>query len=221
MKHYILLLLLLIGWGTAQAQQQQVEQRAARQLVFSDFKEAKVLQTFGRFVKARANILYKNAALCYIDEKDGKVYQARNASIGGVEFDSIRYQKVDKLAMGRIIAERGNNRLLCVTTIDMAKYKEITGGNTDLPFVSLEMGGLNRDMFLDMSGSEQQANKGYPLQNTYYFSLKGRIVAARERWVKKEVKDDMKLAFKNLMEDRWWSWNDAASLQQLLLYFPD
>ena len=139
MKHYILLLLLLIGWGTAQAQQQQIEQRADRQLVFSDFKEAKVLQTFGRFVKARANILYKNAALCYIDEKDGKVYQASNASIVGVEFDSIRYQKVDNLAMWRIIAERGNNRLLCVTTIDMAKYKEITGGNTDLPFVSLEM----------------------------------------------------------------------------------
>ncbi len=158
---------------------------------------------------------------CYIDEKDGKVYQASNASIVGVEFDSIRYQKVDKLAMGRIIAERGNNRLLCVTTIDMDKYKEITSGNTDLPFVSLEMGGLTRDVFMDMSGSEQQANKGYPLQNTYYFSLKGRVVAARERWVKKEVKEDMKLAFKNLMEDRWWSWNDAASLQQLLLYFPD
>ena len=180
MKHYILLLLLLIGWGTAQAQQQQVEQRADRQLVFPDFKEAKVLQTFGRFVKARANILYKNAALCYIDEKDGKVYQASNASIVGVEFDSIRYQKVDKLAMGRIIAERGNNRLLCVTTIDMDKYKEITSGNTDLPFVSLEMGGLTRDVFMDMSGAEQQANKGYPLKHTYYFILKGNIVAARE-----------------------------------------
>ena len=216
MKHYLLLLLLLLGLGTAQAQQLQEEQRSERQLVFADFRDAKVLQTFGRFVKAKANILYKNAALCYVDEKDGKVYQASNASIIGVVFDSIRYQKVDKVAMGR-----GGNRLLCVTTIDMEKYKEITGGSTDLPFVSLDLGGLARETFIDMSGGEQQANKGYPLKHTYYFSLKGRIVPAREKTIKKEVKPDMKVAFKNLMEDRWWSWNDVPSLKQLFLYFPE
>ena len=148
MKHYLLLLLLLLGLGTAQAQQLQEEQRSERQLVFADFRDAKVLQTFGRFVKAKANILYKNAALCYVDEKDGKVYQASNASIIGVVFDSIRYQKVDKVAMGRVVAERGANSLLCVTTIDMEKYKEITGGSTDLPFVSLDLGGLARETHL-------------------------------------------------------------------------
>lgn len=221
MKHYLLLLLLLLGLGTAQAQQLQEEQRSERQLVFADFRDAKVLQTFGRLVKAKANILYKNAALCYVDEKDGKVYQASNASIIGVVFDSIRYQKVDKVAMGRVVAERGANSLLCVTTIDMEKYKEITGGSTDLPFVSLDLGGLARETFIDMSGGEQQSNKGYPLKHTYYFSLKGRIVPAREKTIKKEVKPDMKLAFKNLMEDRWWSWNDVPSLKQLFLYFPE
>ncbi len=39
--------------------------------------------------------------------------------------------------------------------------------------------------------------------------------------VKKEVRDDMKLAFKNLMEDRWWSWQDEKSLQRLLMFFPE
>ena len=72
-----------------------------------------------------------------------------------------------------------------------------------------------------MSGGEQQSNKGYPLKHTYYFSLKGRIVPAREKTIKKEVKPDMKVAFKNLMEDRWWSWNDVPSLEQLFLYFPE
>jgi len=61
MKHYLLLLLLLLGLGTAQAQQLQEEQRSERQLVFADFRDAKVLQTFGRLVKAKANILYKNS----------------------------------------------------------------------------------------------------------------------------------------------------------------
>ena len=123
--------------------------------------------------------------------------------------------------MGRVVAEHGGNRLLCVTTIDMEKYREITGGSTDLPFVSLDLGGLARETFIDMSGGEQQANKGYPLKHTYYFSLKGRIVPARQKYIKKEVKSDMKLAFSNLMEDRWWSWNDEASLKQLFLYFPE
>ena len=45
MKHYLLLLLLLLGLGTAQAQQLQEEQRSERQLVFADFRDAKVLQT--------------------------------------------------------------------------------------------------------------------------------------------------------------------------------
>ena len=44
---------------------------------------------------------------------------------------------------------------------------------------------------------------------------------AKERLVKKEVREDMKLAFKNLMEDRWWSWGDQKSLQRLLMFFPE
>lgn len=221
MKYFLLSLLLFLSFSTSFAQQQQEDLRTERQLVFPEFRNARVLQSFNRSVTAKANILYKNAALCFIDPKDGKVRQASNASIIGVEFDSIRYQKVDKLAMGRVIAEQGRNRLLCVTTIDMEKYKEFTGGNTDLPFVSLDLGVALPETFIDLSGSEQQANKGYPLKNTYYFSLNGRIVPAKEKMIKKEVKADMKHAFKVLMEDRWWSWHDAPSLKKLFLYLPE
>lgn len=221
MKALLSLLCAVCACLSAFAQQQQQELRSATQLLFPEFREAKVLQTFNRSVKAKANILYRNAALCYIDEKDGRIYQASNKSIVGVQFDSVRYQKVDDVAMGRVVAERGYNRLLCVTTIDMERYKEITTGGTDLPFFEIDMGGYGVDQFMDLSGAEQASNRGYPLKQEFYFSLKGRIVPARERLVKREVREEMKTAFKNLMADRWWSWRDEASLSRLLMYFPE
>ena len=145
-----------------------------------------------------------------------------NASVLGAVFDdSIRYERVEGATMGRVVAAQGVNKLLCVTTIDMDRYRELTSGSTDLPFVSLDSGGALPDVFMDLSGTEQRANKGFPLKRTYYFSLRGKIVPAKERMVKKEVRDDMKLAFKNLMEDRWWSWQDEKSLQRLLMFFPE
>ena len=202
------------------AQQQQEELRAHSQLLFPEFRNAKVLQTFNRRVKAKANILYKNAALCYLDEKDNKVYQAVNKSIVGVEFDSIRYMKVNDIAMGRVIAQQGQNLLLCVTTIDMQRYKAQTGGGSDLPFFEIDMAGFGLNQLMDLSGAEQLDNHGYPLKQEYYFMLKGRVVEARERSIKKEVLPEMKEAFKNLMNDRWWSWKDPASLSKLFIYFP-
>ena len=73
---------------------------------------------------------------------------------------------------------------------------------------------------MDLSGAEQLDNHGYPLKQEYYFMLKGRVVEARERRIKKEVLPEMKEAFKNLMNDRWWSWKDPASLSKLFIYFP-
>ena len=78
MKPIFLLLLAAFSLLPLAAQQQQEELRAHSQLLFPEFRNAKVLQTFNRRVKAKANILYKNAALCYLDEKDNKVYQAVN-----------------------------------------------------------------------------------------------------------------------------------------------
>ena len=105
-----------------------------------------------------------------------------NASVLGAVFDdSIRYERVEGATMGRVVAAQGVNKLLCVTTIDMDRYRELTSGSTDLPFVSLDSGGALPDVFMDLSGTEQRANKGFPLKRTYYFSLRGKIVPARKR----------------------------------------
>lgn len=220
MKKYLLFLFLALVTGmAAHAQQQTEEKRSQSQLVFPEFRMAKVRQGFGRVTKAKCNIMYKNAALCFIDEKDNKVRQAYVQNIFGVEFDSCRYVKVDTVAMGLVVAEQDGMSLLRVTTIDMDKYKEVTQGGTDMPFLDIDMAGYGTDTFIDLSGSEQQGNQGYPLKDRYYFRLAdGKIIPATQKNVKKFVKPDLKTAFKNLMEDRWWSWKDEKSLCKLFIY---
>lgn len=220
MKQLFLLFFAFFGLLCASAQQVQEERRSEQLWMFPQFKEGKVVQSFGRFVRNKVNIHYKNAALCFIDPQDGKVKQVTTPSVLGVEIDSVQYMRVDKERMGRVVAQQGYNKLIAVVTVDMKRYKEVTSGGTDLPFLEIDMAGYGTDQFMDLSGSEQQANKGYPLRTDYYFSLKGRIVAARERLVKKEIAPEMKGAFKTLMGDRWWSWNDEKSLTKLLIYFP-
>lgn len=216
------LLLLLVAVGIAAgafAQQAQEDKRSDSQLVFPEFKQAKVRQPMGRVTRARCNIMYKNAALVFLDEKDGKVRQAVVDNIIGVDFDSCRYVKVDDLAMGLVVGEQDGKTLLRVTTIDMDRYRELTGGSTDLPYVSIDIG-TGVDTFVDLSGGEQMSNTGYPLKDRWVFQLKdGTFIPATERNVKKHVKKELKEAFKTLMGDRWWSWHDEPSLKKLFMYF--
>lgn len=223
-KRIFLLFLTALLTASAFAQQTQEDKRSDSQLVFPEFKAAKVRQPLGRVTRARCNIMYKNAALCYIDDSDGKIHQAVVDNIIGVDFPAadanpaVRYVKVDDLAMGLVVGEQDGMLLCRVTTIDMDRYRELTGGSTDLPYISLDLG-TGIDTFMDLSGSEQQANTGYPLKERWVFQLKnGSFIPATERNVKKHVKKEYREAFKTLMGDRWWSWRDEASLKKLFMY---
>lgn len=225
MKYLLSLLAAFVVSLGAFAQQAQEDKRSDSQLVYAEFQQAKVRQPMGRVTRARCNIMYKNAALCFIDEKDGKIRQADVNNIIGVDFPSadsgqpVRYVKVDDLAMGLVVGEQDGMLLCRVTTIDMDRYRELTGGSTDLPYISLDIG-TGVDTFMDLSGAEQQANTGYPLKDRWVFRMKdGSFIPATERNVKKHVKKELREAFKTLMGDRWWSWHDEGSLKKLFMYF--
>ncbi len=214
MKKSILTIVLLLALTPRLAAQQQLEdKRSESPFAFAEFRDAKVLQPFGRFVRAKANILLRHSTLCY---KEGdKVKQAYVKNILGVEFDSVKYVKVDS-AMARVIATKNYNQLVCVTTIDMRRYEAETYGGDRLPYFFLEEMGSVIEIDSDKHGDA----KGFPLKDKYYFIIKGRPYAANERVIKKQIRPDMKLAFKNLMADRFWSWSDPESLKQLLEYLP-
>lgn len=49
----------------------------------------------------------------------------------------------------------------------------------------------------------------------------GVVFVANETNFRKHVKPEMMQAFKRLMNDRFWSWSDPASLSQLFTYIKD
>ncbi len=215
MRKLLCLLLLLAAAVPASAQQQTADKRSHQLFVFKEFKDAKVLQPFGRSTTAKANIFYKNGALCFM--QDGKIMQAYTNNVLGVEFDSLQYKKVDDTCMGLVVASKGYNYLLRVTTIDMKQYKAETEGGDNLPFFEIPDIGA----FVEIDGESFEYDKGYPLDDKYYFSIQGQIIPANETQFKKFVRPEMKEAFKNLMNDRLWSWRDESSLKQLFNYLPD
>ena len=214
----LLLALLLALPSALRGQQVQELQRSQSPFVFPEFKEAKILQPFGRFVKAQANIFYNGATLVYKDE-EGKIRKAFLKNILGVEFDSLKYAKVDSMR-ARVVMEKGYNRLVCVTQIDMARYERETRGGDNLPFFEIDLVGSH--FFADLDNAEKREEDQYfPLQDKYYFICRGEVVPAVEREIKKRVRPDMKEAFKRLMHDPFWSWKDERSLKMLLEFLSE
>ena len=200
------------------AAQQQVETRRTKSVFANpEFVEAKVLQPFGRSVKAKANILLKNSTLCFM--RGDTILEAYVANVLGVEFDSIHYMKVNDKQMARVVAEKDYCYLLCVTTINMSQVARECAGSEN---VLSDIGdGQLAARFAEAMSTDYSMKNGFPLQDKYYFNIRGQIIPANQTAFKPFVKPEMKNAFKRLMNDKWWSWKDPASLAQLFTYLPE
>lgn len=209
MKRIILLLFALcfVCLG-AMAQQLQQERRVKSLYLYPEFKEATVLQTFGRKLKAKANIFLEDGSLVYVDEKDGKTKRAYVDNILGVVFDdTVHYMKVDSV-MARVVAQKGYNYLLCNTHVDMKRLSDENETNQ-----TLEMAGI-------INRAKRDDEQGYPLTDTYYFQIGTEVIKANESKFKHFVSKDQQQAFKVLMANRFWSWRDPESLKMLLDFLP-
>ena len=200
------------------AAQQQVETRRTKSVFANpEFVEAKVLQPFGRSVKAKANILLKNSTLCFM--RGDTILEAYVANVLGVEFDSIHYMKVNDKQMARVVAEKDYCYLLCVTTINMSQVARECAGSEN---VLSDIGdGQLAARFAEAMSTDYSMKNGFPLQDKYYFNIRGQIIPANQTAFKPFVKPEMKNAFKPLMNDKWWSWKDPASLAQLFTYIKE
>lgn len=215
-QQFVILLLALLSALPASSQQALVTKRSQTPLLYPEFREAKILQPFGRFVRAKANIFLKDGSLVYLDDKTGKVMRAYVSNIIGVNFgDSVRYLKVDSV-MARVVAEKNYNYLLCNTHVNMSLYREETDGTRGMDFFDMPDSGV----FLNLDSQKRNDDNGIPLTDTYYFSIKGTIIKANESEFKKFVSKDQMQAFKVLKENRFWSWKDAESLKMLLDFLP-
>ena len=213
----------LLAWLAAAllwpaAAQQQVETRRTKSVFANpEFVEAKVLQPFGRSVKAKANILLKNSTLCFM--RGDTILEAYVANVLGVEFDSIHYMKVNDKQMARVVAEKDYCYLLCVTTINMSQVARACAGSEN---ALRDIGdGQLAARFAEAMSTDYSMKNGFPLQDKYYFNIRGQIIPANQTAFKPFVKPEMKNAFKRLMNDKWWSWKDPASLAQLFTYIKE
>ena len=219
MKHLVLTFSMLLMPLMGLAQQVQIEKRSQTALLYPTFQEAKILQTFGRSVKAKANIFLKDGSLVYLDEKTNKVMRAYVKNIVGVEFgDTAKYMKVDSV-MARVVAQKGYNRLLCCTHVNMPLYREETTGGKGMDNFTVELPGS--ETFLNLDTHTRDDEGGIPLTDTYYFYINGFVIPANESSFKKFVGKDQMQAFKVLKENRFWSWNDPESLKMLLDFLPE
>ena len=201
-------------------QQVQIEKRVKSPFAFPEFRRAKIIQPFGRYIYADANIFLRGSRLIY-REGDKVMTPSNMRVVLYVQFDdTTKYAKVTDDAMARVIAENRLNKLVCVTSIDMPKLLNETSGTDNLPFFEIDGGGLFSSTFLEINGDKWEDSKGFPLTDKYYFIVKGRVVPANETKIRKLILKEKRADFKKLMADRWWSWHDAESLKRILDFLP-
>ena len=215
MKQLAIILIALLALGyTARAQQVQELRRSRSIFLFPEFQDAKIKQSFGRYAKAKANIYLKDGSLMYME--GDKIMRAYTKNIFGVTFgDTLEFVKVDSV-MARVVARDGYNALLCLTTVNMARYREEESGGSDLDYFQLE----NFNVFMTLNEDRRDDDLGIPLQDKYFFSAKGFVFPANETAFKKAISKEQQQPFKVLMENRFWSWKDPESLKMLLDFLP-
>ena len=217
MKQLLILTLLLLLPHSVFGQQARKQERSATPFANAEFKRAKILQPFGKFVWADANIYLKDASLCFME--NDTIKKAYVDKVVAVQFDSATYRKVEDGQMGLVVAEKNYNCLVRVRTIDMKQYTEEHDGTQNAAYFDFDGIGRMGSAFIDLNNAPF-LEEGFPVKDKYYFIVKGKCVVANESHIEREVSKKHMDAFKELMRDRWWSWRDEESLKMLLEYLP-
>lgn len=215
--YFLILPLLLLFPLLLQAQQSKKQLRSATPFAFKEFQRAKVIQPFGKFIWAEANVYLKDASLFFMENDTMK--RAFLNKVVAVQFDSVTFRKVEEQQLGEVIAEKNYNFLVRVRTIDMKQYNEETDGTQNAAYLDFDGIGRMESTFIDLNNSPF-VEEGFPVKDKYYFIVKGKCVVANEAHIEREISKKHLDDFKTLMRDRWWSWRDEESLKMLLEYLP-
>ena len=215
--YFLILPLLLLFPLLLQAQQSKKQLRSATPFALKEFQRAKVIQPFGKFIWAEANVYLKDASLFFMENDTMK--RAFLNKVVAVQFDSVTFRKVEEQQLGEVIAEKNYNFLVRVRTIDMKQYNEETDGTQNAAYLDFDGIGRMESTFIDLNNSPF-LEEGFPVKDKYYFIVKGKCVVANEAHIEREISKKHLDDFKTLMRDRWWSWRDEESLKMLLEYLP-
>lgn len=202
------------------AQQAQEEERVKIPFEFPAYREATVTMMFGSKKQVEGNIYLDGSKFYYL--RNGKPIEADLFNIHRIQFGDTVYIPVDTMA-ARIVAQKGDNMLVCLKTIDRRKMQ----GRNDAPGSDKRGEGMayfQLDMFssmgfMELNNMEEEKNaRLFPLKREYYYFLNGQLVPAKEGNVMKRYDKAQRKSLRVITENRRWSWKDENSLVQLLEY---
>lgn len=207
MKRVVCTLLCACLFGAVAAQV--MPARINRTTVYETFRPATIIMDNGRTLSQKeANIFLKNSSLVY--KSFGNIMEADIDQIRSVRFSDRCYVKFNG-SLACVIDTLGNDKLLCVTQIDIDAYKNQLLNERQI--TNLE---LREFVNVNATGLSDEEIRNYPLVNQYYFEIDNKIIKVQERTVKRYVpKENMRL-YKSLLRSAGFSWDDPESLMSVL-----
>ncbi len=188
---------------------------STRTTVYEEYKPAKITLYNGKVIfQKEANIFLKDATLLF---KNGKLdMKANMRTIQSVEFADRFYVKLDTL-LAMVVDTLGGNRVLCATTVDMEAYAINELNNQVVS--NLNFGGDQVSVArMETTAPEDRI---YPLINTYYFEIKGKIIKAHERTINRYLSKEKRNRLKFYMGMPEFDWGDRRTLRQVLELFEE
>lgn len=185
--------------------------RSNQVTLFPEYQKAAILLSNGKLNnQSRANIFMKNSTLVYysgdkIMEAEMKLIQ--NVKIGDRFFLNCNNQ------LSEVIAEEGDNKLLCVRLIDQDAMRSDYLNESTVTNISInDQVGVTR-----LEPGEDAIS--YPLIDNYYYLVNGKRIPAHERYVQSAIKRGGWEQISWLVNSSF-HWNDKEDLKKLLKEAP-
>lgn len=201
---------------SAKAQQAQVEERTKIPFEYPSYRDATITMMFGSKKQVKGNIYLDGSKFYFL--QDNQPIEANLYNINRIQFGDTLYMPVDTVA-ARIVAQKGNNMLVCIKTIDVKKMKGRSDGDDKrgegMAYFQLDM--LSNMGFMELNNMEEEKKAmTFPLKKEYYYFLNGQKVPAKEAPIMKRYDKAQRKSLRVITENRQWSWKDENSLKQLL-----
>lgn len=177
--------------------------------LYREYKPAVVHMANGKEVKtAFANVFLKNGALLF--KRGDATMEAKMATVQSVDIGSHHFVKIDNM-LAREIDSVGENRLFCITLIDMDAYMTIL--RNDMVITNIDLGDQLSYTTVELTPSE---GLPLPLIRKYYYWWNEQMVPVHEREISRRLPKEKKRMYKTIIAMDDFSWVNAESLMKLL-----
>ena len=170
-------------YPAAQAQQVQIDERTKTPYEYKAYRDATITMMFGSKKQVKGNIYLDGSKFYFM--QGNKPIEASLHNINRIQFGDTVYMPVDTMA-ARIVAQKGNNMLVCIKTIDRQRMTGRNDGKEGsdkrgegMAYFQLDM--LSAMGFMELNNMEEEKKAlTFPLKREYYYFLDGQKVPAKE-----------------------------------------